>query len=359
MRPTTPVEGDIAIVVHAATRTGAPIFALRLARWLRREGYADPTFILLADGSLLPDVWGEFPCLPLFALPKRERSKFLRAVLPNARVLYLNSLASLRVWEWLDWHEGGLLLHVHESADSISQYGAELATIAPSHPRTIAVNEGCRAPLTQMLGQEPDIIPPAIEIPPPASKTRLRVGRKMVMGCGTMSRRKGADLFCEVAADVLERFSGEVEFRWLGGLGDVDMDEAITSSGISDHVKLLGEVADPLPYLAIASLFMLPSRDDPFPLVALEAASCGVPIVCFDSLADGVGTWISEGAGEVVRAFDTGAMADAVIRLLTDPAWHQSASTTAREAAKRFDIDKIGYQIRGIIDQIAEENAAY
>lgn len=355
--PTVPMQGGIAIVVHAATRTGAPIFALRLARWMRRKGYADPTFILLADGSLLPEMWDEFPCLPLFALAKSERSSFLRAMLPNARILYLNSLASLSAWEWLDWHEGGLLLHVHESAASMSQYAAGLATIASSHPRTIAVSEDCRAPLTQMLGREPDIIPPAIEIPLSAPKECPRIGPKIVMGCGTMSRRKGADLFCEVAAQVLERFGEEVEFRWLGGVGDVDMEEALKCCGIPGQVKLAGEVADPSPHFATANLFILPSRDDPFPLVALEAASYGIPVVCFDALAEGVGTWISNGAGEVVPAFDISAMADAAIRLLADPAWHRSASAAAREAAKSFDIDKIGGRIGGIINQVAEESA--
>ena len=355
--PTLPMQGDVAIVVHAATRTGAPIFALRLARWMRRNGYTNPTFVLLADGSLLPEIWDEFPCLPLFALAKSERSSFLRAMLSTARVLYLNSLASLSAWEWLDWHEGGLLLHVHESAASMSQYAVGLAAIASADPRVIAVNEDCRAPLMQMLGREPDIIPPAIEIPLPAAKEGPRIGPKLVMGCGTMSRRKGADLFCEVAARVLERFDEEVEFRWLGAAGDVDMEQVLQCCGIPGQVKLAGEVADPLPHFATAHLLILPSRDDPFPLVALEAASCGIPVVCFDALADGVGTWISKGAGEVVPAFDIGAMADAAIRFLADPAWHRSASAAAREAAKSFDIDKIGSRIGGIITQVAEESA--
>lgn len=357
MPPTIPVPGDMAIVVHASTRTGAPIFALRLARWMRRKGYADPFFILLADGSLLPEMWDEFLCLPVFTMNESKRAGFLQATLPDAGVLYLNSLASLQAWKWLDWYSGSLLLHVHESAAIMDQYAVDLASIATAHPRTIAVNESCRAPLARMLGREPDIVPPAIELPPSASGATPRITRKIVTGCGTMSLRKGADLFCQVAARVLEKFGKEVEFHWLGGAGDVDMEALLERYGISSHVKLTGEVADPLPHLATASLFMLPSRDDPFPLVALEAASCGAPVVCFDVLADGVGTWISNGAGEVVPAFDISAMADAVIRLLTDPVWHGSASTTAREAAKRFDIEKVGHQIGSIINQAAKENA--
>tara|TARA_R110000782_G_scaffold78276_3_gene155039 strand:- start:81131 stop:81544 length:414 start_codon:yes stop_codon:yes gene_type:complete len=135
------------------------------------------------------------------------------------------------------------------------------------------------------------------------------------------------------------------------------MEEVLRYCGIPGQVKLVGEVADPLSHIAMADLFMLPSRDDPFPLVALEAASCGVPIICFDALADGVGTWVCEGAGEIVPSFDISAMADAVTRFLTDSALHQSASAAAREAAQQFDIDTIGNRIHGIINQVAEERA--
>jgi len=352
------IQADIAFVLHTTTRTGAPICALRLARWMRRKDYADPIFILLADGALLPEIWNEFPCLPLFAMPKSQRRSCLQATLPRTRVVYLNSLASLRAWQWLDWYRGGLVLHVHESAASIDQYASDLTAIALAGPRTIAVNESCKAPLTQMLGQAPDIVPPAIEFTQQHLKGSPPTARKIVVGCGTMSLRKGADLFCQVAAQLLEKFDDEVEFRWLGGVGDVDMKGLLKRYGISRHVKLMGEVSDPLPYLATASLFMLPSRDDPFPLVAMEAASCGVPVVCFDVLTDGVGTWISRGAGDIIPAFDICAMADSIIQFLIDPVRLASAGTFASKAAEQFDIDKIGDRIGRIIDQVVEESVA-
>jgi glycosyltransferase involved in cell wall biosynthesis len=349
-----PVRAPIALVLHEATRTGAPIFALRFARWLRRAGGVEPVFVLLADGTLFPELWNEFTCIPIFAVAPSERMRFLSTNLLDVRALYLNSLASLEAWKLLAWEGKGLVLHVHESAASLPVYINGLTAVAPARPCVIAVNRSCRAPLADTLGTQPHIVPPAVESIQQVIRTHKH-GRQTVVGCGTMSWRKGADLFCHVAAHISKHLDRNVDFLWLGGSGDIDMRALISGYHLADRVRLAGEVADPLPILATTSVLMLPSRDDPFPLVALEAASCGIPITCFDALADGVGSWISNGAGAMVPAFDVDAMATAVMRLLTDETWHTAASEAALEASKRFDIDVVGPLIGSIINEAVGE----
>lgn len=349
-----PLSVDVAIVVHEATRTGAPIFALRLARWMRRTGRMNPVFVILSDGSLFPEIWEEFKCLPIFDLRRDERHDFLQDVLRNVPAVYLNSLATLNSWAWLEWHGGGTILHAHESVASIPDYLPGLASVVGVPFRVVTVNATTGARLAELTGIEPDIVPPAIEL----SKSSAMSGvlrRQLVVGCGTMSSRKGADLFCLVAAKVLERFEGELEFVWLGGAGDVNMQALLERLSIADRVHLEGEVFDPMPLLAEARVFLLPSRDDPFPLVALEAASCGTPVVCFDVMADGVGTWISNKAGEIVPAYDVEAMAHAVARLLLDDAWHHSTSVAALDASRQFDIEIVGSRIADIINDAVND----
>jgi glycosyltransferase involved in cell wall biosynthesis len=136
----------------------------------------------------------------------------------------------------------------------------------------------------------------------------------------------------------------------------VEIQTLLDHLGMSRRIRIAGEVADPLPLLAAASVLMLPSREDPFPLAALEAASCGVPVVCFDALADGVGTFISAGAGDMVPAFDVDAMADAVARLLNDAVWRRSASVAASHAVREFHVDMIGHKIGKIINRLVGYN---
>jgi glycosyltransferase involved in cell wall biosynthesis len=54
------------------------------------------------------------------------------------------------------------------------------------------------------------------------------------------------------------------------------------SLGTGEQVRFLGEQPEPWPALRAADLFCLPSRYEGLPLVLLEAASCGLPVVASD-----------------------------------------------------------------------------
>jgi glycogen(starch) synthase len=87
--------------------------------------------------------------------------------------------------------------------------------------------------------------------------------------------------------------------------------------------------------LAAADAVVLPSRYEPFGIVALEAAAAGAPLVA--STAGGLGEVVVDGRTGV--AFPPGnvpAMADAVHTVLADPA---AARTRARAARSRLAVD--------------------
>jgi N-acetyl-alpha-D-glucosaminyl L-malate synthase BshA len=106
--------------------------------------------------------------------------------------------------------------------------------------------------------------------------------------------------------------------------------------GLSDSVTFLGKQLSFVEVLRGARAFLLPSGSESFGLAALEALSCGVPVV-----ASNVG-----GLPEVVRDGETGfllpvgdvpAMAAAVRRLLTDDALFARCSQAARaDALSRY-----------------------
>jgi glycosyltransferase involved in cell wall biosynthesis len=58
-----------------------------------------------------------------------------------------------------------------------------------------------------------------------------------------------------------------------------------------------------LKYFAAFDVFALVSREDPFPVVCLEAASLGKPIVCFNS-SDGEKEFVENDCGFVVPDLD-------------------------------------------------------
>jgi O-antigen/teichoic acid export membrane protein/glycosyltransferase involved in cell wall biosynthesis len=58
--------------------------------------------------------------------------------------------------------------------------------------------------------------------------------------------------------------------------------QAAVASGIAPHVELVGEVDEPMPWLASAHLMVLPSIWEGLPCAVLEAAAVGTPVLASD-----------------------------------------------------------------------------
>jgi hypothetical protein len=107
--------------------------------------------------------------------------------------------------------------------------------------------------------------------------------RVLAVAVGYGDLRKGFDLFLQVWRAVTRR-SRRVVMLWVG---DVDpymranLDAEIVAAEADGRLKLLGWRDDVGALLSAADVFLLPSREDPFPTVVLEALSAGLPVVAF------------------------------------------------------------------------------
>lgn len=103
----------------------------------------------------------------------------------------------------------------------------------------------------------------------------------------------------------------------------------VAELGLVDKVQFLGMQLDVVAALQQADVFLLPSSTEGFGLAALEALSCGVPVVA--SRVGGIPEVVDEGTtGFLCPPRDVAAMTAAVLRLLRDPALHQRMSQQAR-----------------------------
>ena len=163
----------------------------------------------------------------------------------------------------------------------------------------------------------------------------------IVMGCGTADTRKGLDLFIGLADKILTRCPESIHFVWVGPETIYDTlslpfaKKDAKSLGIADRVHFVGERPDPSAIFLAADVFVLTSRDDPFPSVVLEAMAAGAPVVVFQG-AGGAPEALAGGCGVVVEYRDIEAMAEAVLKLYREPeeAARLSASAKARVAEK-------------------------
>jgi N-acetyl-alpha-D-glucosaminyl L-malate synthase BshA len=120
---------------------------------------------------------------------------------------------------------------------------------------------------------------------------------------------------------------------------------------LRDDVLFLGEVDYLEQILRCADLFLLPSEQESFGLVALEAMNCGVPVIAAQT----------GGIPEVIVHDETGflfpvgeinPMAQAAIDLLRDGQKHRRFAAAARQRARQFAIDSIMPEWEGYYQEI-------
>jgi len=109
------------------------------------------------------------------------------------------------------------------------------------------------------------------------------------------------------------------------------------SLGVERDVIFLGKQDDVAALLAVADLFLLPSEQEAFGLAALEAQSCGVPVIA--TAVGGLPEVVEDGvSGFLLPVGDVEAMARAALELLGDSARYASFREAARRrAVTRFD----------------------
>ena len=142
-----------------------------------------------------------------------------------------------------------------------------------------------------------------------------------MLGVGYIDHRKGVDLFVQAMAQM--RAAGiAAEAIWIGHADPDELAKAQSlaeSLGIAGHIRFPGRRADPARFYAAADLFLLTSREDPYPSVVLEAMAAELPVVMFAGVT-GAQDLAERGLAVAVPSHDPTAMAEAAARILGDDA---------------------------------------
>lgn len=360
-----PLRPEILFVSHEATRTGAPIFLLSLLRFLSNRLDVDFVILLRSGGELEH----EFRALgTTIVLANRDKldPRVLQALKRRKiKLIYSNTITNGMVQTQLKGLGIPILCHVHELAFSIKTYFGEesIKRVLDTTTMFMAGSEAVANDLSSQLHVKKEYITlayPFIKIQENLQAVKnsrqpldLPQNTVVVGACGSISWRKGTDLFIQVARLVLEKTNMHVMFVWLGGplsYGDYrNLHHDAILTGIDNDIIFTGNVASHLPYFAQFDIFVLPSREDPFPLVALDAASIGIPIVCFEQ-AGGTPELVEDDAGIVVPYLDVEQMAEAIKQLVEDNALRKRLGKRAHQKVEEhYDATVGGEHIVEII----------
>jgi len=201
------------------------------------------------------------------------------------------------------------------------------------------VHDNERCPLDKMV-----VIPSGVDsdrfapLPPADYKARIGVAPdRLVVGIVTRQRvRKGVEEFLRAMATVRERLPAACAVL----VGEVSLDatlvDLVRQLGLEGHLHLLGPRADMPAVMSAFDLFVLSSHDEGMSNAILEAMAMYKPVVATD--VGGTREVVQAGmTGLLVPPKDPAALADAIIRVLSDPV---AARTAMGERARQVVVER-------------------
>jgi len=122
--------------------------------------------------------------------------------------------------------------------------------------------------------------------------------------------------------------------------------------GLGEDVLFLGKHGSVEELLACTDLFLLPSSSESFGLAALEAMSCGAPVVA--SRAGGLPEVVEDGvSGYLLPVGAVDEMAEAGVRILSDNALRTKMSAAARAiAVNKFSTDAVVPRYEALYERV-------
>ena len=385
----------VLFISHDAQRMGAQTVLLHFLHWFRDNTDIPFEILLKRGGELQPDfealapvtVWGEWDEMDELAyigaeqkpgsgtvpLPGNAHTRRVSRLLARKGfgLVYSNTLANGLLLEALRGLRCPVISHVHELDWCIRHYLCCIAEVAKARTgRYIAVSRAVRRALIETLGVAEEsieivydfIAPRAGSIRPLKTPAQVRAelgipdDAWVVGASGTTDWRKGADLFVFLARAVYRRRPERpVHFVWVGGDGDWrvvgSLRHDLAHTGLSDLVRFIGARRDPFDCYNAFDVFAMLSREDPCPLVMVEAAALAKPVVCFEG-SGGAPEFVEEDCGFVVPYYDFEAMAEKTLSLLRSPELRRRMGEAgAAKARARHDVSVAAPRIAEIIRQ--------
>lgn len=358
-------------VLHAAELTGPPLFALRLLRWIREErpSWTLSTVFLDAGGPLVEAFDELGPTIVRGRAEhggggRRERLRLDHALRTQLRAMerpsavHVHCAGSMRVVPQLP--RAPVLCHVHEMSVGLDFHVGSVARAhLPGADRYVAVSDAARTALLERFDLPAAAVDrqwgfvdrAAFDVVADRAALGVAPDDLAVVASGVRNWRKAPELFVRAAARA-RALHPDLPWRfvWIGGDDRGVSAQLAERAGLGDLVRFLPHVENPLALIAAADLFVLTAREDAFPLVCVEAAALGRPLVSFDS--GGTDELIRTArCGLVARFPDVDELVTQMAELARDAGARDRMGRAGQEFARRhLSIEQAGPRLLATIE---------
>lgn len=166
----------------------------------------------------------------------------------------------------------------------------------------------------------------------------------IIISVARLAKQKNFPLLLE-AFKLIHQDTGAKLIIFGKGSERASLEGMIVKLGIERYVSLAGFTANPWCNIAKSDVFVLPSEEEPFGLVLVEAMACGVPVVATNAIGGGPKYILGNGKyGLLVPNYDVEALAISINRLLSSSEERAAFSKAGRTRCLEFDPETVAKQ---------------
>ena len=150
-------------------------------------------------------------------------------------------------------------------------------------------------------------------------------------------------------------------YLWIGAfpneLSEFEMDFTIKKAGLEENIMLIGHQTNPVNYLNASDIFVLLSKEDPFPLVMSESAVCKLPIVGFEG-SGGVSELVESDAGFLAPYLNLAVMVEKIAILYDNPNLRKEMGENAyRKVNELYNETVLAPKVMQLIQSLIQQSS--
>ena len=201
-----------------------------------------------------------------------------------------------------------------------------------------------------------------VPLPVPAQKkdeTQGSLPPHSLIHIGRFAPAKDQAQAVDIIKKVLEKVPDATLHFFGSGEQEKEVRDKVATEGLESSVIFHGFVPDLRPVYATASVLLMTSRHEGFPLVLQEALNASLPAVCYDCRY-GPAAMIEDGKnGYLVAPNDVDSAASRLITLLSDDKLREKMSKAALKSMQRFTPQKVAtLWAKTLLSLLPEEDSA-
>jgi len=375
----------ITIVCHEASLTGAPILLLHLLKMIKETHSITFLIIIIRDGPLSVEFssigktiilknknygkekYAYKRLVPLIRSRILLTSAFIKSI--NCDLILSNTITTGSVISILNILNKPTAVYVHELVSVLKFPNPEkhisplvnnrFLYLYPSKAVKLFLETELNLSASKMLQLDyymPDTDISSVELTKNSAQLENTNKTIRVCGMGVASQRKGTDIFIK-AAFLATIKNPNIKFQWIGGFETYEQKQSykqmVLELKLDTAFHFTGQLTPNKAQQELSKndVLFLSSREDPYPLVVLEAAKFSIPAIVFAE-GGGITDFVNTKNGWVVEGISDESAASTLINLDINAIKEKGKQAENDYRRKHADKKNIMKQFESIFDAL-------